>query len=334
MWVIDRMLRLLRAVPAAVLLAALCSCGKEEIRKAEFLIRPEGLVTRAVIPDEWRINDVNFFVFDEDGLLILRKYVSARQNQSGKAVSISVDLPRGVDVTIACCANLGYELDRIRTLAQLKEQRYYLAYADEFRNGLPMATVDTRIWEDCLGRIDFPLKRLVSKISLSVDRSGLDAGVTFKVVSASLKNIPRSASLEEGSRARNRQDVFTEGYTLGGREADALNSDESPGISRELCLYMLENLQGDLLEDTVDDRGKVLEGPQADVCSYVELKVEYMGGALHSADGPLVYRFYVGEDNSNFDARRNCHYHFRVCPMGDGLGDDGWRLDKSSLTGY
>jgi hypothetical protein len=50
-----------------------------------------------------------------------------------------------------------------------------------------------------------------------------------------------------------------------------------------------------------------------------------------SKNGNLKYRFYLGESRNYLSVERNCHYRITVCPEGDGLKDDGWRVDKDAI---
>ena len=82
------------------------------------------------------------------------------------------------------------------------------------------------------------------------------------------------------------------------------------------------------------DKDKVFESDDSrrQTCSYIELDLEYMSDRYVSGKKGLIYRFYLGEDRQNFDVERNSHYKITVTPVGDGLSDEGWRVDKSGLT--
>lgn len=80
---------------------------------------------------------------------------------------------------------------------------------------------------------------------------------------------------------------------------------------------MLENMQGE-------------EEPDPNVCSYIEMELDYMSDTKYSAD-PLKYRFYLGDGMGCHDIERNTHYRILVCPEDDGLSDDDWRVDKEGL---
>lgn len=289
------------------------------------------LLTRSQDPDEDFISDVNWFVFNADGLPEESGYIGRRTMLSSGA-GIELSLLKGETYSVYVCANLGYELTEISTLDELQAERFYLAYPDEYSAGMPMSGV----WTDKISGdgqvIEVGLDRMMAKISVKMDRTGLDDGVTMNVRSVQIGNCPRSALLFGESAARSSSDVFSNGFIKTYEDADDLNIDESVGISREVSVYMLENMWGDLLPDAEDDEDKILSEPYSSVCSYIELKSEYISSSYSTpAEEYVVYRFYLGEDVGNFDVTRNCHYHFTVKPEGDGLSGTGWRVDISAL---
>ena len=79
--------------------------------------------------------------------------------------------------------------------------------------------------------------------------------------------------------------------------------------------------------DKVFDEGD----PMEEICSFIELDIEYMSEEKYSGSKGLIYRFYLGEDRNSLDVERNCHYHITVVPEDDGLSEDSWRVDKSGL---
>lgn len=237
-----------------------------------------------------------------------------------------------MNVTVVCCANMGYALSGFSSLSELKEFRYHLTYPDEYRQGVPMSGMVEGCWKSGENNLTVKLKRMMSKVSLSIDRSKLSSGIRFTVNEVRIGNCPRSASIMGPSAALNKGDVFTSGFVKNLRQVDGLNWDKSVGISEEVSVYMMENMRGELLDDTVDDSGKLVEGSLADVCSYMEIKVSYNSEKENTKAGEyLKYRFYLGESTSNFSIERNCHYHFILQPRGSGLDESGWRLDKTAL---
>ena len=88
-------------------------------------------------------------------------------------------------------------------------------------------------------------------------------------------------------------------------------------MSEEVSLYMPENMQGTV--------------PSEETASFVEMEIDYRSSELISYDSPLIYRFYLTDDDGSHDVGRNCHYHIAVAPEGDGLSQTGWRIDKSGI---
>ena len=136
------------------------------------------------------------------------------------------------------------------------------------------------------------------------------------------------------SKVNGPQETFTRGYSKTGTEVSALNEGSGAGMSRSVNVYLLENCQGDLLDNVLTDSGKVFaDGTYQNICSYIELKAEYHSPAHHTRVGDrILYRFYLGESLNNFDVFRNTWYRITVCPRGDGLGEDGWSVNKEALT--
>lgn len=311
------------------------SCEKAgEARLTYITIEVPGVrETRSADPDEDRISDINLFIFSEDGMLEESCYLPSRtvEKNNGR-ISIRMPLVRGIESTIACCANFGYQLEGIRTLEELSSYRYYMAYPDEYTRGIPMSCIVTETWGPDDDSIVLSLERMMARISVAMDRSELDSGVRIAVKSVRIGNCPRSASVAGPSTVRGNSDVFTRGFVKSYAEADAMNREIAPGQSGEVSVYMLENRMGDLLDDTTDDYGKIPGGGLASSCSFIEIECEYESATVSTRPGEYIrYRFYPGENNWNFDIARNCHYHFAVQPYGNGLGDSSWRVDTSGL---
>ncbi len=321
------------------LLLGLASCTEEPVTAPDckaittLIIYSGGTQTRSADPDEQQISDYNIFIFNAFGILEEKKYVSSRQIQlTNGEIRYSTRLLKQVPHTILVAANTGYQLP-CRTLEEARAFRYYMAYPDEFSTGIPMAACLEEATADENDRIEIPLQRVMSRLDISIDRTELDKDVTFKVTEVKIGGCPSSVRLWGPSKVENNTQVFRNGYTKSGDQVIPLNQDNSVGISRPVSVYMMENLQGDLLEDVQSDRGKVFsESRYGEVCSYIELKAEYHSPSYHNIPGKrLVYRFYLGENLNNFDVYRNVRYRIYVKPIGDGLSEDSWRVDKSGL---
>lgn len=321
-----------------LLLVVLGACTREQepLVSLALILNPQGsFATRAGDPDDTRISDYNLYIFNAFGVLEERVFVPYRSLKlvNGK-VQYSTTLLRDVPYTILAAANLGYELP-FRTLEEAREYRYHMAYPDEFTQGIPMAAVAENVTLGDDGVLEVPLERLMARIELSIDRSQLQADIQFKVTDVRVGACPSSVQLMGPSKVRGPQETFNLGYGKTGSQVSALNEGSGAGLSRSVNVYLLENCQGDLLNSVLTDSGKVFaDGTYQDVCSYIEIKAEYHSPTRHTRAGDrIIYRFYLGENLNNFDVVRNTWYRITVCPKGDGLGEDSWRVNKEALTG-
>ena len=315
------------------LLIVLAACTREapSLPGTRVILSTASPLTRAGDPDDNRITDYNLYIFNAFGILEERAYVPARAIKliDGK-VQYHTTLLRDVPYTIVAAANLGYELP-FRTLEEAREYRYHLAYPDEFSQGLPMAAwlEGVTVGED--GELEVELERLMARIELTIDRSQLQADIDFKVTDVRIGACPNSVRLLGPSKVNGPQETFSVGYGKTGNQVSALN--EGAGQSRSLNVYLLENCQGNLLENVQTDSGKVFkDGRYQDICSYIEIKAQYHSPSYSTPVGErLIYRFYLGENLNNFDVVRNTWYRITVCPRGDGLQEDSWRVNKQAL---
>lgn len=282
--------------------------------------------------DAEQISDLHLFLFTGEGLLQERHWWSPREWKAG--MDIGFDLLAPLEYSLVACANIGYELPDIRTREDLAAYRYYLVYPDEYTRGIPMtARVDFTAGET--DTIHIPLQRLMAKVTLQLDRSRLDSDLRFDIRSVEIGNCAKSALLFGESRAETDNDLYAKGFRKDGTDVDPLNIRSGSGKSGTLDLYLLENVQGELLEPPVDPRDKVLPdgSPKKNVCSYIELHIDYTSDDWTSdIDHFLVYRFYPGESTTDFSIRRGAHYQYIVTPEGDGLQGHPWRVDKSGLS--
>ena len=263
--------------------------------------------TRAGDPDDVKLTDYNLYIFNAFGVL---------------------EEP----YTILAAANLGYELP-FRSLEEARSYRYHLAYPDEFTQGIPLVAFDQLATVNDDGVLEVPLERLMARVELSVDRSRLRSDIQFKVTDVRVGACPSSARLIGPSRVSGKQETFAVGYRKSGNQVSALNEGSTGNLSRSVSVYLLENCQGDLLDNVLTDSGKVFtDGRYEEICSYIELKAEYHSPQRNTRVGEsLIYRFYLGENRNNFDVRRNTWYRITVQPTGDGLSEESWRVDQGGM---
>lgn len=287
------------------------------------------LESRAYDPDEDLISDISLLIFDERG-----SSEACLWSEDGRS-TFETRLLIGHKYTICACANFGYRI-QVENISETADIKYHMAYPDEYRNGIPMYAIEEVTLSEDDREITITLERLMAKISLQMDRSILSDDVRMYVRTARIGNCPRSVSVFTESRVRNEDDCFPSGFVRKDFETDMLNTGSDKGLSGSIYLYMLENMQGEMDTDIYEDSEKIFgkTDSRRKTCSYIELEIEYMSDEFYSTGKGLIYRFYLGEDRNNLDVERNCHYHITVTPEDDGLSDDGWRVDKSSLNDY
>lgn len=271
-------------------------------------------ISKGYMPDEEKITDINLVIFDSHGSLEKAIYIESNDN------TISTNLLKGARYSIFACVNFGYKLP-IDDINDIDELSFHLAYPDEFKGGIPMCAEvrDFLISND--DEIVMNLKRLVSKISIRMDRSKLSDDIDIKVNSLRIGNCPRYTFVFSPNSVTDDSDCFRIGFRHEDQECEELNSQHINGMSGYISVFMFENLQGQFTEDD----------NMTQTCSYIEIEMDYISSTLASVEKPLIYRFLLGENQHSRDIHRNCHYRITICPEDDGLNDDGWRVDKSGL---
>ncbi len=273
--------------------------------------------TRSADPPGEMISDVNLLLFSEDGFLETRLYMSGPEVAGG---TIPLTLPLTLRCNILAAVNFGYALEGIDSWDDALNYRFRLAYPDEYSRGIPACGMLEDFVPGRSPEIVIPVRRLMSRVDVNIDRRALDDGVSIKVRSIGIGNCPRSASLGGPSFISSKEDTFGQGFIKAYGAADALNRDASPGVSGTVSLYLLENRQPE---------------PDPTVCSYVEIKAEYLSATrVTRPDEYLVYRFYLGTGDNPLGVERNRLYTITVRPEGDGLSGEGWRVDKSGVTSF
>ena len=308
-----------------------CSHNADSYSEESISIRfsTGNLTCRSIDPDEDKISDISLWVFDEYGRL--EESIWLDKNH-GKTCNLS--LLAGKKYRFVACANFGYKIN-VTDISSLMDIRFHLVYPDEYRNGIPMMADTDYINIAKDGVVTLKFVRLMSKISIRMDRSHLSEDVKMNICGIRIGNCPRSASVFNESRARNSDDCFPLGFSKDGEECNVLNIIESNGISYPISVYMLENIQGQFSDTPIsEDSEKAFDDydPRRETCSYIELDIDYLSSDKASKDGYLKYRFYLGEDRNDLSIERNCHYQITVTPEDDGLKEDSWRVDKSCIT--
>lgn len=316
---------------AANCLICLWSCSirddSKEFSELKIELSCPAAAVKALMPDEHMISDVSLMIFNEDGTLEKQLYTTNGNTR------FDVSLLKGVEYSILACANFGYQVHLAR-LQDKESIEYHLAYPDEYRKGIPMSAYEDKVilYEDTA--LTLGLERLMARIDLKMDRSLLQDSIRMDVTGVRIGNCPKMTNVFRNGRVKTADECFSTGFRLTDIECTPLNTTGADGISGTVSLYMLENLQGTFSDQELkDDNEKVFEDndPRKDICSYIEMEIEYTGPELASTEKPLLYRFYLGDSINSLDIRRNTNYRITVCPENDGLHHDGWRVDKSGL---
>lgn len=274
--------------------------------------------TRALTPDEDLIKDLNIYVIDSDGVLEDAIYYETKDiklSSTGCTASLKMVGTNSKDIYV--CANLGFRY-LPKSKDELLSYRYHLSRPDEISRGIPMSGIVKGV-SPSTGNAGVKLTRLASKLSIIIDRRGLDEDVALQIRSIKLCNCPRNISLWEQGGARKKDDLFSEGQSVSGYEVDLANSGGLHGISTPINIYMLENFHGKELNK--------------DLSPYIEIKSDYDSVEDYTLpDDRLTYRFYIRDQDGLYGNQRNTHYTVTVTPQGKGLNGDSWRVDKSELS--
>ncbi len=307
------------------------SCSLHEIRQEKDVrisFSGSPMPCRSSDPDEDMISDISLIIFDEGG--------SAEDcfRLEGRNRECTARLIIGKKYIFCACANFGYHV-YADNIEELDEIRYHLAYPDEYSRGIPMYAYQEIEIREGVDEVAVTLERLMSKISLRIDRRNLSEDVEMYVRSVQIGNCPRSTNVFKANKVSDKDECFPAGFSRYGHETDNLNTITESGLSKSISLYMLENMQG-TLDNIKNDSDKVFgkDDYRSQVCSYMEIELEYQSENHYSIGDGLIYRFYLGEGRNDLNIRRNCHYQITVSPEDDGLSDDGWRVDKSNLAEY
>ena len=274
---------------------------RKDILTTFILKTDEGIQTRAGSPDEIAVKDFNLLVFNPFSELEEHVFVSGRELIGGLP-RCTLRLLKDVPYTVIATANMGYKLP-IRTLEEARAFRYHLAYPDEYGPGIPMAV----ICEDLIPKtaIELRLERLMARLDLQTDRRALTENVFIKVTEVEVEACPKWVSLFPDSHPLSRADVFPRGLLLSGSEVEALNrEEEGTGRSGVLCLYVLENCQGD--------------EPATGVTTRITVRAEYHAPDYDTQAGEtLTYRFYPRD--ACYDIVRNTVYPIVLKWEGEGI---------------
>ena len=292
---------------------------------------PGGTKSSFASTDLTRVTDVNYYLFDTAGNLLVQEYFP-------DASKLSVALP-DYDAEYRCYffANVGrYTVPdgtRATDMATAVHFDYgtYANYmgmvASSSGKGFPMSGVVEPFNRYNAGRIT--LKRLVHTLRVRVDTEALNAStMTFtgiRVKQAARDIYPFAPG---GSRA-------TAVFAKEDSDADALTSADMDVLNDggTATLYMLENMRGDLLTGNTAWKEKVprnISETERRLASYIEISASV---STPTADyGNNIYRAYLGRSAENFDVVRSTAFTLTNSFTNDMIPAEEWRVETATPT--
>ena len=231
------------------------------------------------------------------------------------------------------------------------------------RGEAPLLTVDAP-----RQRLHAWIRRLVSKVTVSFDTTGLYENVYIYIKSARIRNIPRSCTLldaNDGKRiADPAKDVIFAGDTIAYGSGDDFNAwprltkannplgggDTKAQLHRNdaRSLFFFENMQGEgklKWQDTTGMNSSITfpggndpgdEGYRdGKPCgTYIEVEGYYISNTVaNPGKGKIIYRFMLGKDTErDYNAERNFHYKLTLRFRGH-ANDVDWHIEYDEDEG-
>ena len=273
-------------------------CHPTKVR-VEMAVRPEPMMTVTRTADEYAIRDLNFYLYDDNGNVVLHRY------QTSATLRFEC-LPGDYRMRIA--ANMGRDLGE-----NPASEDFTVSHADEY-DVLPMAYEgDITIIPSADGVLTLPaveVRRCVAKVSYNISVEPAD----IELRSVQLLSVPRSVSVfDVAARPSDDPDDYT------GCPEIELSGQQAAGNS-----YLLPNRQGTVSSIT-DQRQKNPDNVPANA-SYLLIRA-VRGSKV------LAYYIYLGGNNtSDFNVRANVHYRLAISILGDSEVDT--RVSSYTLDVY
>lgn len=272
-------------------LSILCSCIYEDEPaccrpmkvRVEMAVRPDPMMT-VIRADEATIRDLNFYLCDDNGGIILHRY------QTSATLRFEC-LPGSYRIRIA--ANMGRDLGE-----NPASEDFTITHADYY-DTLPMSYEgDVTITSSSGGILTLPaveVQRIVAKVSYDIAVKPAD----IELCSVQLLSVPRSVSVFDMAAAPSDD---SDDYT------DCPETELSGQQAAGDC-YLLPNMQG-IVASITDQRQKNPDNAPANA-SYLLIRA-VRGSKV------LAYYIYLGGNNtSDFNVRANCHYRLNISILGD-----------------
>ena len=339
---------------SALVLAVVClsgvSCVRHETEAAEeYVVHYSFSIdqhrSKSIIPStmESRRKTVSIYIVDNDSPTLWKVYhLSGTKAES----PLETTLMKGHSYTVYALVNMGEAILPKTAGGELDVSRfeYRIPSFDVLpTDGIPMAGQMLVSRENVLegGISTIIVERLMAKITVAVDHSGITGGLdgagvrNSSVYMRNVANLVRPFAPEDRRKALSTADIF------GGDTGHSTDTDydvfaastSMDNESETLTFYVPENRQGQLTgfsEQRYKSEEYILEAP---LCTYVEFNA-VKDGSADGVGGNVKYRYYIGANDWNeFSVRRNEIYPIRLLLTWDGLFlDHDWRIDNSDLS--
>ncbi len=273
------------------------------------------VITREAYMSE--INDLNVFIYDENGILYQHFYIPELSNSPTFICSLK-------KIYVYAVANWGNNMYSYNISYSSNLEDINLQFNESsllgIRNVLTCKSELIDLYDGI--NIDVELQRSFAKLTVCFDKSELNEGVNVSVDKIEIKNSPNYTPLFKPFNATQNSEIITNGdYII------------SPAIYTEHDLaqpiILAENLQGELLPYNNIQSQKVLSQSMGALCTYVEITASY---SSNEKTGSVKYRIYLGKnETTNFDIKRNTWYKLTVKFKGNTLNESSWRLVTDDL---
>lgn len=270
-----------------------------------------------------RMTDLNIFVYHEGRLM--EDYSGYFEDMSSVMLAFPYDRDCFNVYMVGNTGRLEAPLDE----AEIANLKYEIEDYSDFRiRGVPVAEIFRSHRKGT--QAHFKLKRLVGQYNVMMKNSALDAAYKVKdvrLLNCALDMYPFSADTRaEKFAGKNLSDGREGGDVLTADDIDRLNNGET------VCLYFVENLQGELLPGNTDRRKKIpsslenLESGLSDCCTYIEITADITTPAAQYTDGK--YRFYLGQnETTDFSIKRNTLYDVTLDFTQNMISEEEWRIE-------
>lgn len=289
-------------------------CCPQDVVTVHFDIGQAYFQKSSISPEEDLVENLNLYAYS-NGILVASRYFQSLS-------SLALKLLYGQTYNLYALANTGLVEAPLDEAEFRRECLMEIENLSDLDAALPMSwELGNYVVDSLAKRVKVRLERLVSKVLFSVDKSALDG---LQINSVRLRQSARYVwpyRYEAGSRIVD-DSCVSDGDYANPEDLETLNS------GGEICFYVLENCQGELLEGNEDPWAKVPENipGKEGLCTYLETDCTFEAGGLYS--GSVMYRLYLGKDSvADFNIMRNSVLDVSLFLTGPGLGEVSWRVD-------